>query len=114
MKFTAGIIFFGLLSLHFACSVQASEMHHDQHHSNLSLKDVVSTGSGEIKAIDFIQHKVTIAHGAIPGLNWPAMTMRFKFSPATDPLKKLAPGNRVKFSFFQKGNDYVLQDIQPE
>ncbi len=39
-------------------------------------------GKGVIKAIDMDNKKITIAHEAIPAVNWPPMTMRFTITPA--------------------------------
>ena len=38
-------------------------------------------GKGVIKAIDMDNKKITIAHEAIPAVNWPPMTMRFTITP---------------------------------
>ncbi|MES1157113.1 MAG: copper-binding protein [Alphaproteobacteria bacterium] len=53
-------------------------------------------GSGVITAIDPISYTVTISHGPIAAINWPAMTMTFT---AQDPaiLKGLAVGDHVSF-----------------
>jgi len=68
------------------------------------------SASGEVKAIDPDTHKVTIAHGAIPALNWPAMTMRFTITPQTR-LGAVKPGDQVDFTFIQQGNLSLLQTI---
>jgi Cu(I)/Ag(I) efflux system membrane fusion protein len=41
---------------------------------------------------------ITIAHGPVPSLNWPAMTMPFK-PPAKERPPELKVGDRVSFSF---------------
>ncbi|MDQ8033576.1 MAG: copper-binding protein [Bordetella sp.] len=68
------------------------------------------SASGEVKAIDRDTNKVTIAHGAIPALNWPPMTMRFTITPQTR-LDALKPGDKVDFTFIQQGNLSLLQSI---
>ena len=40
-------------------------------------------GKGVIKTIDMDSKKITIAHEAIPAVNWPPMTMRFTIIPQT-------------------------------
>lgn len=45
------------------------------------------SGKGVIKAIDMDSKKITIAHEAIPAVNWPPMTMRFTITPA-DPAQQ--------------------------
>ncbi len=58
------------------------------------------------------QGELTLAHEAIPALHWPAMTMGFKLA---DPglSAGLKPGQSVRFSFTQRGDDYVIVALQP-
>lgn len=54
-------------------------------------------GTGAVKAVDPKAGTVTIAHGPIQALGWPAMTMPFKVaSPAL--LDKVVAGSRVQFT----------------
>lgn len=53
-------------------------------------------GAGEVKAVDAKGGSVTLHHGPIPAINWPAMTMKFAASP--DALKGLKPGQSVTFT----------------
>lgn len=55
-----------------------------------------SQGTGVIKAIDAKAGSVTIQHGPIAALKWPAMTMPFKITPAL--LQGLKVGQKVSFS----------------
>lgn len=52
---------------------------------------------GVIRAIDAQQGTVTIAHGPVPELKWPAMVMPFKLDAAQ--LGGLAVGDAVEFHF---------------
>ncbi len=52
---------------------------------------------GVIRAIDAQQGSVTIAHGPVPELKWPAMVMPFKADAAQ--LGGLAVGDAVEFRF---------------
>ncbi|WP_442969166.1 copper-binding protein [Pseudomonas sp. Q1-7] len=51
--------------------------------------------TGTIKAIDNERQVVTLAHGAVPALKWPQMTMGFKVTAAQ--LKGLKVGDQVTF-----------------
>ena len=51
---------------------------------------------------------VTISHGPIAALKWGAMTMIFK-APAAGLPAGLKAGERIRFDFVQKGDDYVIQ-----
>lgn len=73
----------------------------------------VSHGEGVVKAIDPAQNKVTLAHGPIPELKWPAMTMSFK---VTDPklLKPIHVGQRVAFDLKGEGMAVVITGVRGE
>ena len=57
--------------------------------------------------------KITIAHDAIPAVNWPPMTMRFTITPQTQ-LNNVKDGDSVDFTFVQQGNLSLLQDIRAQ
>lgn len=71
------------------------------------------SGKGVIKAIDMDNKKITIAHEAIPAVNWPPMTMRFTITPQTQ-LNNVKDGDSVDFTFVQQGNLSLLQDIRAQ
>ncbi len=66
------------------------------------------SAAGNVTAI--AGDRVTISHGPVEGLGWPAMTMTFR---AGDPamLRGIAVGDRVTFRFRQNGNDYPLTSL---
>lgn len=66
--------------------------------------------TGTIRSMDLQRGSVTIAHGPVPVLNWPAMTMTFAVRN-TALLRGLGHGDRVAFAFRQEGNSYVIQQI---
>ena len=70
----------------------------------------VATADGTIKAIDTTKHTVTIAHGAVPAVQWPPMTMAF--SVTEDQLTGLMAGDRVTFSFRLEGNKATIVSIK--
>lgn len=51
--------------------------------------------------------KITIAHGPIPSLKWPAMEMGFALS-APEIARDIAVGDTVNFAVVQRGRDYVV------
>jgi Cu(I)/Ag(I) efflux system protein CusF len=59
-------------------------------------------GTGTVTAIDKVAGKITLDHGPIPEVGWPAMTMAFKASP--DLLNSVAVGDKVAFDLTLKGN----------
>lgn len=54
--------------------------------------------------------QVTIAHGPIETLQWPAMTMPFS-APNASLLDGIKVGDRVAFSFVKSGEGYALITI---
>lgn len=67
-------------------------------------------GEGKVEHID--KQELTLSHGPIPSLKWPAMTMSFKVAPAVVP-KGLAVGQSVRFDFREtKAGDYEITRIE--
>lgn len=56
------------------------------------------SATGMVTAIDATAGTVTIAHGAVESLNWPAMTMAFKLADPNQAAT-LHANDRVKFKF---------------
>jgi Cu(I)/Ag(I) efflux system membrane fusion protein len=61
------------------------------------------THHGEATVEALGQGDVTLSHGPIATMKWPAMTMTFKLPPGGLPLR-VAPGDRVTFDFTQQGD----------
>jgi Cu(I)/Ag(I) efflux system protein CusF len=72
---------------------------------------VASTASatGVVEAVDLAAKTVTIAHGPVAPLQWPAMTMTFK-APDAD-LSSLKQGDHVSFEFTSTGMDGTITTI---
>ncbi|APR03643.1 efflux RND transporter periplasmic adaptor subunit [Thauera chlorobenzoica] len=68
---------------------------------------------GTFDALDAEGGSVTMTHGEIPALQWPAMTMDFMIA---DPalVKSIAPGSPVRF-VFEAGEpgEYIITGIEP-
>jgi Cu(I)/Ag(I) efflux system protein CusF len=69
------------------------------------------SGTGVVKQLDAAAGKVTISHGAIPSLSWPAMTMTFVVKDK-GLLNKLAVGKTVAFQIAKEGTDYVVTNVK--
>lgn len=70
----------------------------------------VANAEGTIKAVDTAKHTVTIAHGAVPAVQWPAMTMAF--NATTKQLAGLKAGDQVAFEFRAEGGATIVS-IKP-
>ncbi|ATE61111.1 efflux RND transporter periplasmic adaptor subunit [Thauera sinica] len=66
---------------------------------------------GVIEAVDLAANSVTLAHGPIPALNWPEMSMDFGLA-RPDLAAGLAPGTAVRFEFEQRApGEFVVTRI---
>ncbi|MGE7955149.1 copper-binding protein [Pseudomonas sp. NPDC089530] len=68
-----------------------------------------ATAEGTIKAIDMQKQRVTIAHGAVPAVQWPPMTMAF--AATAEQLAGLKVGERVTFTFRLEGGAASIVSI---
>jgi Cu(I)/Ag(I) efflux system membrane fusion protein len=70
-------------------------------------------GEGKIEEIDAKSGTVSIAHGPIESLKWPAMTMEFKVAN-TALLKEVKPGATIAFEFVERGQgEWVITSLKP-
>jgi Cu(I)/Ag(I) efflux system periplasmic protein CusF len=68
-------------------------------------------GAGTVQKVDPAGGSVTIAHGPIESMKWPAMTMTFKVKDKA-LLEKVKQGEKVDFDFVQQGKDYVVTSVK--
>jgi Cu(I)/Ag(I) efflux system protein CusF len=69
-------------------------------------------GEGVITAIDLKADTVTIQHGPISAVGWPAMTMTFKATPAA-LLKGLKVGQKIGFDAKVTGMAAEVTAVRP-
>lgn len=67
--------------------------------------------SGVVKTIDAAKGSVMLAHGPVPELKWPAMTMGFAVKDKA-LLDKLAVGKKIDFEFVEQGKGYVVTAVK--
>ena len=68
-------------------------------------------GAGTVKKVDAAAGTVTIAHGPIPTMKWPAMNMTFTVKDKS-LLGKFSQDKKVEFEFVQQGSDYVIKSVK--
>src|SRR6267378_8310885 len=68
-------------------------------------------GVGTVKKVDPASGKVTIAHGPIPTMKWPAMNMTFTVKDKA-LLGKLSQDKKVEFEFVERGSDYLITSVK--
>jgi len=78
---------------------------------NKSASTAATTASatGVVEAIDVAGGRITIAHGPVKALNWPAMTMTFGTGKVD--VHAIQPGDHVSFEFTSTGAHSVLTSI---
>ena len=69
------------------------------------------TTTAVVKKADPEKGKVTLSHGPIPSLSWPAMTMGFSVKEKK-LFDQLVVGNKVEVELVQQGKDYVIVDVK--
>ncbi len=71
-----------------------------------------TSGTGTVVAVNAGQHKVTLDHGPIPAISWPAMKMEFPAAASVD-LAPIKPGSKVQFTLSGANGAYTVQSISP-
>lgn len=69
--------------------------------ASMPAKVVTASAAGIVKSVDLSAKKITIAHGPIAAVKWPAMTMTFD-APAVD-LTSVKEGDHVEFKLAVDG-----------
>lgn len=67
--------------------------------------------SATVTKVDREAGTVTLAHGPIPTLKWPAMTMAFKVKDK-QLFDQLAVGKKVDVELVQDGKDYAVKAVK--
>lgn len=84
---------------------------------NMAMAPAASTaikakGHGTVTAIDKTAGTITLDHGPIPEVKWPAMTMAFKAAPGITDATKV--GDKVDFDLTLIGNAGEVTAIHKE
>lgn len=66
---------------------------------------------GTVESVDTAAGKITIAHGPVDALQWPAMTMAFKVTP--EQMASVKAGDKVRFEFAMQGATANITSITP-
>lgn len=66
---------------------------------------------GIVKAVNLKDGEVTIAHGPVKTLNWPAMTMAFMVHDKA-LFNKLSVGKEIQFEITPMGQGYMVSAVK--
>lgn len=72
----------------------------------------MARGTGTVKIIDKAAGTITLEHGPIAEVHWPAMTMAFKAAPAL--IDSVKVGDKVAFDVTITGNAGEVTAIQKQ
>lgn len=91
-----------------AADMQMSEAEHKQ----MAGDDHAATAAmatGTVESVDAAAGKITIAHGPVEALKWPAMTMAFQATP--EQIAAVKADQQVEFQFEAKGMEARITKI---
>ena len=74
-------------------------------------KGTVHKATGVVTQVDADKGKVTIKHGPVQSMKWPAMSMTFTVKDKA-LLEKLPKDKKVDFEFRQQGKDYIITGVK--
>ena len=69
----------------------------------------ISFATGEVAQIS--DGSMTIAHGPVEDIGWPAMTMAFE-AQSPDMMQDIAVGDQVRFGFRESETGYALTSVE--
>ena len=75
-----------------------------------------AVATGTVQKVDTSGRTLGLAHGPIPAIGWPAMTMEFPVAAGVD-LSGIAPGRQVEFTLAPRpgaGGGYVVTHVAPK
>jgi Cu(I)/Ag(I) efflux system protein CusF len=81
-------------------------MEHGKAHASTEMH----VADGVVKEVD-PKGRVTLQHGPVKSLGWPAMTMGFAVKDKA-LLNKLAIGNKVHVEFSKQDDQYVIGSVK--
>lgn len=83
----------------------------DMQQANKDAKAVRHEAIGTVKSVDPAEGTVTLAHGPVKSLNWPAMTMGFAVNDKA-LFDKLSVSKKVDVEFVQQGGKYFITAVK--
>jgi len=112
----AVILSLALTPAAFAGDMKGMEMQQNMPMKNMKMEQngsAVQTAkaTGTVRKINEEKGSVTIAHGPVPELDWPPMTMGFKASP--EQMEQINEGDEVEFEFTSEGMNSSITSIKP-
>ena len=95
----------------FAQAGNMKDMPMDSMNSGAMTKTATHKATGVVKAVDTTKGTVTLAHGPVKSLNWPAMTITFVVKDKTF-FDRLAVDKKVSIDFAKQDAGYVVTAVK--
>lgn len=71
----------------------------------------LARAEGTVQTVDAEAGKISISHGPVEALRWPAMTMAFRATP--EQIASVDVGQKVEFEFRMEGMNATITRIAP-
>jgi Cu(I)/Ag(I) efflux system protein CusF len=94
-----------------AAQSQSSQTGMDMQQTNKGARVTCHEAIGTVKSVDPAAGTVTLAHGPVKCLNWPAMTLGFTVKDKA-LFDKLSVGKKVDVEIVQQQGNYVITAVQ--
>ncbi|KFC66598.1 copper-binding protein [Massilia sp. LC238] len=94
-----------------AAQAQPNQTGMNAQQANKGAKATPHETIGTVKSVNPAAGTVTLAHGPVKSLNWPAMTMGFAVKDK-DLFDKLSVGKKVDVEFVQQDSKYVITAVK--
>jgi Cu/Ag efflux protein CusF len=93
-----------------SCQDMMKGMNSGSMSQGMSRNGATHKASATVKSADPAKGVVTLAHGPVESLQWPAMTMTFAVKDKA-LFDKLAVGRKVDVEFTKQGSDYIVTAV---
>lgn len=74
-------------------------------------KLITHKAAGVVKAVDSSKGTVTLAHGPVKSMGWPAMTMNFVVKDK-GLFDKISIDKKINFEFIKQDNIYIVTSVK--
>lgn len=95
-----------------AAMAQSDHAHHGSHGTTQTATPAASDHSeGTVRKVDKTAGKITIAHGPLPRLDMPPMTMAFAVADAA-MLEQVKAGDSIRFIADKVGSTFTVVELE--
>ena len=100
-----------LIAIALGCTLAMPAFAAEQAATPSSSEAATNMSQGEVRKVDAAAQKITLRHGPIASIGMPPMTMVFEVEKP-ELLEGVSAGEKVKFQVQQRGNRYIVTELQ--